>query len=99
MERSLEVFDRAGVIPFSDRPPGVTECDIGLVRMKSLALQTGVQDLRIGDAGRRLAVRVADDVDLVPLAGGLRARGLGARFLVGRSLALDVCTEPFGHDP
>src|SRR5207249_1135626 len=73
VERLLEVLDRAGVIPFSDRPPGVAKRDIGLVRVESLALQTGVQDLGIGDAGRRLAVRIADDVDLLPGASCLVA--------------------------
>src|SRR5207245_4766729 len=80
MERSLEVLDRAGVVPFSDRSPGVAERDVGLVGVESFALQTGVQDLRVRDAGRRLAVRIPDDVDLVAEAGGHRAPGLDAAF-------------------
>src|SRR2546422_2640440 len=98
VERLLEVLDRAGVIPFSDRPPGVAKRDIGLVRVESLALQTGVQDLGIGDAGRRLAVRIADDVDLLPEARGHRARGLNAAFLNHVSRDLDVGLEAVRED-
>src|SRR3989454_11930102 len=53
VERLLEVLDRAGVIPFSDRPPGVAERDVGLVRLECLALQPGVQAFAIGDVCRR----------------------------------------------
>src|SRR3989454_10872352 len=90
VERSLEVLDRAGVIPFSDRPTGVAERDVGLVRVEAFALQTGVQDLRVRDAGRRLAVRIPDDIDLVAEAGGHRARGLDEAFLDHVSRDLDV---------
>src|SRR5438132_13085942 len=64
MQCPLEELDRPRVVPLPDRPLCVTQGDLGLVRVESLALQTPVEDLRVRDAGRRLPVGVADELEL-----------------------------------
>src|SRR5207245_8882358 len=64
MQCPREALDGPRVVPLPDRPLCVTQGDLGLVRMESLALQTTIENLRVRDAGRRLAIAVPDDLEL-----------------------------------
>src|SRR5437879_2145970 len=76
MQCPLEELDGPRVVPLPDRPLRVTQGDLGLVRMESLALQTTIENLRVRDAGRRLAVAVPDDLELALDSDGDRDRCL-----------------------
>src|SRR5947209_19411213 len=90
MQCPLEELDGPRVVPLPDRPLRVTQGDLGLVRMESLALQTTIEDLRVRDAGRRLAVAVPDDLELALDADGDRARCLDQPFVEHVPRALEV---------
>jgi len=76
MQCPLEELDRPCVVPFPDRPLCVTQGDLGFVRVEPFALKPPVEDLRVRDAGRRLAVAVADDLELALDTDGDRVRPL-----------------------
>src|SRR3989442_5847690 len=69
MEGPLEVLDRACVVRLPDEPTRVADRDFRLVRLEAFRLEPAVQDFRIGEAERRLAVRVRDRLDLSLQAG------------------------------
>ena len=74
MEGPLEVLDRARVVRLPHEPTRIADRDLRLVRLEAFGLEPAVQDFGVGEAERRLAVRVRDRLDL-PLQAGRHRRG------------------------
>src|SRR6266705_6366792 len=64
---------RISRIALADSPARVPQGEIRIVGLESLPLQAAVQDLRVGEAGRRLAVHVAERLHLPRQSRGHRA--------------------------